>query len=163
MDTWEIILEALVRILKEHLPDELARRGVAELPESQISADEDGVTLNDAVHVTYVGADRDKQCTEWVDATLEYVAEIIRFGADKRQTRRSCARTEAAICRVLRDHMGLDAEAQTALSNGFQQVLLGKSEPAEATKDGRFARAQYLPIICDVRASRREDESAPDL
>ncbi|HJN17659.1 MAG TPA: hypothetical protein QGH10_19295 [Armatimonadota bacterium] len=163
MDTWEIILNALVRILREQLPDELARRDVAEIRESQIDEGGDHVTLDDGVFITHSGDDVGKQCSEWVDGRIEYVAEIVRFGSDKREVRKSCSRTKAAVCRVLRDHMGLDAEAQAALSNGFKQVLLGKSEPAEGKKQGRFARAQYLPIFCDVKSSRRADGSAPDL
>lgn len=164
MDTWEIILNALVRILREHLPTELDRRKVKPIAEKQIAIDEDGLKIDDCVFVSFVGDEPKTENDQYVDAAIEYEIEITRFGANRSTARNVCARTKAAVVRVLRDHMGLDANAQAELNGGFSKLEIGRAEAVSGkAKTGGFAHALAFPIECHVRASRREDGSAPDL
>ena len=164
MDTWEIILLALVRILREHLPAELARRNVAPVNQSQISSDVDKLLTADSILVSHISDSPQSQDEHYVDADIEYEIEISRFGPRKGEIAALCSRTKAAVIRVLRDHMGLDAAAQTELAQGFQALRIGDSEPATGqTKQAGFLHSIAFPIYCDVRSSRRADGSPPDL
>ena len=164
MDTWEIILLALIRILREHLPAELARHNVKPLDQAQVHSSVDALRTADSILVSHISDSPQSQDEHYVDATIEYEVEISRFGPRRGEIAALCSRTKAAVVRVLRDHMGLDTTAQTELSQGFQTLRIGDSEPATGqTKTAGFLHAVAFPIYCDVRSSRRADGSAPDL
>jgi hypothetical protein len=147
---------ALRDILREHLADALTRFGLPAIPEAQITEDDTGLRYQDCVLVTYTETQRAEQHGDYCAAGLVYEVQCWRFGGNVAEIAYRVAATEAAVCSVLRDHMGLDG--------AIQRLHIGNSEAVagQVKNLGAFAHALNLPVTCFLRVTRSDSGDPPD-
>ena len=149
--TYLVVRRRLTEIIADELPDAMEAFGL-DVPEDLVITDEDDLlpqSFGNAVIVYDTTTDRGDQVPQRVDARFNHVVLVTRFAPSEREGSDLAKQTAAAVCAVLRQHMGASPYWTSLFIRSDQPHASGQDESRNI-----WAHAVPIPVVIDRRVSK---------